>query len=164
MSTTTASPATARHPRTRPRRFVLWREVLVAYLSPAVMAGAGGVITGQGDLLLAAVTSIAGTSAVVAALIGAWLQRRGVRRPWTTTTPRPVLVVWFVAVAATVAGLLAWGALTWLPDGFGPLDGPLPARVQWDLPLSAAVAATVIPWRWRGARRRAEQADPTPGD
>ncbi|WP_412543617.1 hypothetical protein R8Z50_14360 [Longispora sp. K20-0274] len=164
MSTTVHAPSPT---RPKPRRFTLWREVLVAYLSPAVTAGAGGLIGGQRGLLLAAFTSIAGTSAVVAAVVGLWLQRRGVRRAWTTTAPRPVLVVWFAVVAAVVAGLLAWLALGWLPDRLGPFDGPLPSRIQWDLPLSAALAATVICWRWRSAQRRAARAngptaDPVP--
>ncbi|GIG56119.1 hypothetical protein Lfu02_04910 [Longispora fulva] len=156
MSTTVHAPSPT---RPRPRQFVLWREVLVAYVSPAVTAGAGGLISGQPGLLLAAFTSIAGTSAVVAAALGLWLQRRGVRRAWTTTAPRPVLIVWFVVVTAAVTGLLAWLALGWLPDRLGPFGGPLPTRIQWDLPLSGAVAATIICWRWRGARRRIERAD-----
>ncbi|WP_372025607.1 hypothetical protein ACBG85_27840 [Rhodococcus sp. NyZ502] len=73
------------------RPFTLWREVLVAYLAPALMAGAGGVASGQSGLTMAAFTSIAGTSAVVALLIGSWLQRRGRSRPWTTALPR---VMW----------------------------------------------------------------------
>ncbi|MEV6976953.1 hypothetical protein [Kitasatospora sp. NPDC093806] len=43
---------------------------------PAVMAGAGGLATHQPELLIAAGTTIAGTSAVVAALVGSRLRRR----------------------------------------------------------------------------------------
>lgn len=73
------------------RPFILWREVLVAYLAPALMAGAGGVASGQSGLTMAAFTSIAGTSAVVALLIGSWLLRRGSHG----RGPRPCLASWW---------------------------------------------------------------------
>lgn len=46
----------------------------VRLCSPGGCAGAGGLVTGQADLLRAAVTSIAVPSALVAFLLGMWLR------------------------------------------------------------------------------------------
>ncbi|OKH92340.1 hypothetical protein AB852_25880 [Streptomyces uncialis] len=135
------------------RPFVLWREVLVAYLAPALTAGAGGVAGGQAGLAVAAVTSIAGTSAVVALLIGTWLQRREGPRPWTVALPRVVLAALLAVGAAVIAGLVGWFASRWLPAHTGVPDTRWLTRLRLDLPVSAALAATVVSWRWRGARR-----------
>ncbi|WP_346011984.1 hypothetical protein [Streptomyces sp. SID3343] len=135
------------------RPFTLWREVSVAYLAPALMAGAGGVAGGQAELAVAACTSIAGTSAVVALLIGTWLQRRRGPRPWTTTLPRVVLAALLAVCAAAVAGLVGWFASRWLPAHTGVPDAPWLTRLRMDLPISAALAAGIVTWRWRGAQR-----------
>ncbi|MEV6976954.1 hypothetical protein [Kitasatospora sp. NPDC093806] len=37
-------------------------------------------------------------------------------------------------------------------------DSPWPGRLRFDLPLSAAIAATMITWRWRGTRPRRHPA------
>ncbi|MCM2387179.1 hypothetical protein [Streptomyces albipurpureus] len=133
------------------RPFTLWREVLVAYLAPALMAGAGGIAGGQGELTVAAVTSIAGTSAVVALLIGTWLQRRP--RPWTTALPRVALAALLAVGAAAFAGIVGWFASHWLPAHTGVPDTPWLTRLRLDLPMSAALAASIVSWRWRGAQR-----------
>ncbi|MFC9660038.1 hypothetical protein ACFVJ5_07345 [Nocardia sp. NPDC127606] len=135
------------------RPFTLWREVLVAYLAPAVMAGAGGVAGGQAELTVAAWTSIAGTSAVVALLIGAWLQRRRGPRPWTTALPRAVLAALVSVGAAGAAGLVGWFAAGWLPTHTGVPDTLWLSRLRLDLPISAALAAGIVSWRWRGTQR-----------
>ncbi|MEU2632479.1 hypothetical protein ABZ641_36665, partial [Kitasatospora sp. NPDC007106] len=62
-----------------PPPFVLWREVLAAYAMPAVTAGIGGAVTRQPHLVAAALTTIGGTSALVAAALGAVLRRQPVR-------------------------------------------------------------------------------------
>lgn len=90
--------------RAAARPFVLWREVLTAYAAPALMAGTAGVVTGQADLTVAAVTSIAGTSAVVAFLVGAWLRHGGRPRRWTLALPRLVLTVLLVVATAACGG------------------------------------------------------------
>ena len=69
-------------------RFTLWREVVVAYTAPTLIAGFGGLISGQASLLVSAFTSIGISSAVVAALIGAWLQRRGISHTWLRSGPQ----------------------------------------------------------------------------
>jgi membrane associated rhomboid family serine protease len=131
------------------RPFTLWREVLVAYLAPALMAGAGGVASGQSGLTMAAFTSIAGTSAVVALLIGSWLQHRGRSRTWTTALPRIMVAAILAVGAAVIAGLVGWLASRWLPDHTSVVDTAWLARLHIDLPISAAVAAVIVSWRWR---------------
>ncbi|MFG2415444.1 hypothetical protein [Streptomyces goshikiensis] len=135
--------------RAASRPFILWREVLTAYAAPALMAGTAGVVTGQQELAVAACTSIAGTSAVVAFLAGTWLRHGGQPRRWTTTTPRVALTAALVITAAGTAALLGWFAAQWLPA-----HTPIPAtpwleRLRIDLPVSAALATTIVTLRWR---------------
>ncbi|MET9467728.1 hypothetical protein ABZY44_23590 [Streptomyces sp. NPDC006544] len=138
-------------PRTsRPSRpFTLWREVLTAYAAPALMAGTAGVVTGQQDLVVAACTSIAGASAVVAFLVGIWLRHGGQPRRWTTTTPRVALTAALVITAAGAAALLGWFAAQWLPAHTSLPVTPWLERLRIDLPVSAALAATIVTLRWR---------------
>lgn len=133
------------------RPFTLWREVLTAYAAPALTAGTAGVVTGQRDLAVAACTSIAGTSAVVAFLVGAWLRRGGRPRPWATAMPRIALTVALVIAAAGTAALLGWCAAHWLPAHAPVPAGPWLERLRIDLPVSAALATTIVTLRWRGA-------------
>jgi len=133
-----------------PRQFVLWREVLTAYAAPALMAGTAGVVTGQWDLAVAASTSIAGTSAVVAFLVGAWLRRGGQPRRWTTAIPCVALTAVLVIAATGAAALLGWFVAQWLP-AHTPVPGtPWLERLRIDLPVSAALATTIVTLRWRG--------------
>ncbi|MEI5102961.1 hypothetical protein RB200_36020 [Streptomyces sp. PmtG] len=141
-------------PRSATRPFVLWKEVTVAYLASALTAGLGGVLSGQPELTMAAVTSIGATSALVACVVGAWLHRRGRSRRWTASAPRLALALGLAVAAAAVAGLLGWFASEWLPPhtpvpGAGWLE-----RLRIDLPLSAALAAAIVTWRWHGATTR----------
>ncbi len=141
--------------------FTLWREVAVAYLAPALMAGAGGLASGQPQLTVAACTSIAGTSALVALLIGAWLQRRRHQpRRWTLSLPRAVLAAVLGLGAAAVAGLLGWLAGGWLPAHTSLPDPQWLDRLRLDLPISAALAATIVGWRWRGATATGRRLPP----
>ncbi|MEU4952920.1 hypothetical protein ACFYN3_33170 [Streptomyces lavendulae] len=133
------------------RPFTLWREVLTAYAAPALTAGTAGVLTGQRDLAVAACTSIAGTSAVVAFLVGAWLRRGGRPRPRVSALPRVVLTVALVIAAAGSAALLGWFAVPWLPAHTPVPAGPWLERLRIDLPLSAALATTIVTLRWRAA-------------
>lgn len=134
-------------------RFTLWREVVVAYVAPTLIAGIGGLVSGQASLLVSAFTSIGISSAVVAALIGAWLQRRGLRHAWLRSRPRLVAIASVAIGAALLGGLAGWlvnvGASTWL----GAHQWPWPDDLGIDLPVSAAIAATIITWRWRGAQQ-----------
>ncbi|WP_331766049.1 hypothetical protein [Embleya sp. NBC_00896] len=136
-----------------PPPFTLWREVAVAYLAPALTAGAAGIATGQSDLAIAAVTSIAGTSALVATLVGTWLQRGGRPRPWTLAAPK-VLLIAALALVAGILGAAAGLSAEWIPAHTAVPDAAWLTRLRIDLPLSAALAATIITWRWRGVWRR----------
>ncbi|MGC0419531.1 hypothetical protein [Embleya sp. AB8] len=138
-----------------PPPFTLWREVLVAYLAPALMAGAGGVIGGQQDLTIAACTSIAGTSALVATLVGSRLQRRAGRRSWLTSWPRIVPTLVLAIGVTAFAALVGWFVGGHVPEAIIPHSGPWPGRLRLDLPISAALATTIITWRWRGSLRSA---------
>ncbi|MCU1642873.1 MAG: hypothetical protein JWN03_3148 [Nocardia sp.] len=127
-----------------PPRFRLWQEALFAYVAPALCAGIGGIATGQTDLVVAALTSIAGTSALVAVVVGAWLQRNESRRSWLLRIPRIGLVAGFTVAAAALAELIAWSATqSW------PL---LPDRIRIDFPIAAALATIITTWRWRAAQ------------
>ncbi|GAA3115333.1 hypothetical protein [Streptosporangium carneum] len=139
------------------RPFTLWKEVAVAYLSPALTAGLGGLLSGQPELTMAAFTSIGATSAMVAAVIGAWLHRRGRPRRWTTSVPRPVLTVGFGVVAAVIAGVAGWFASSWLPSHTSVPDAWWLKRLQIDLPLSVGLAATIVTWRWRSKTSRQQR-------
>jgi MFS family permease len=140
-------------------RFTLWREVVVAYVAPTLIAGVGGLISGQASLLISAFTSIGISSAVVAALIGACLPRRGLSHAWLRSGPL-LLAIARVAIGAVLLGSLAgWlvnvGASAWL----GAHQWPWPDDLGVDLPVSAAIAATVITWRWRGAQQTPTSLD-----
>ncbi|WP_330300444.1 hypothetical protein [Streptomyces sp. NBC_00503] len=131
------------------RPFILWREVLAAYAAPALMAGTAGAVTGQHDLVVAACTTIAGTSAVVAFLVGTWLRHGGQPRRWTTTTPRVALTGVLVITVAGAAALLGWFATQWLPAHTPIPTAPWLERLRIDLPVSAALATTIVTLRWR---------------
>ncbi|MFZ3474929.1 hypothetical protein ACODT3_01370 [Streptomyces sp. 4.24] len=138
----------SRKPRTS-RPFALWREVLTAYAAPALTAGAAGALTGQRDLVVAACTSIAGTSAVVAFLVGAWLRHGGQPRRWTVSTPRIALTAVLVIAVAGAAALLGWCTAQWLPAHTPVSATPWLERLRIDLPVSAALATTIVTLRWR---------------
>ncbi|KAA2265697.1 hypothetical protein F0L68_03750 [Solihabitans fulvus] len=139
--------------RAAPARFVLWREVAAAYVAPALMAGLGGLAARQPELQLAAITSIGGTSAVVAALLGAWLTRRGRRRALLRSMPRVLAVVLVSAGTALLGGLAGWLVVTGAAEWTGVRQWPVPERLRLDLPLSAAIAGAIVTWRWRGVQR-----------
>ncbi|MFJ6785514.1 hypothetical protein [Streptomyces yangpuensis] len=143
--------------RATPRPFALWREVLTAYAAPALTAGAAGIATGQRDLAVAAVTSIAGTSAVVAFLLGAWLRNGGHPRRWTTRLPRAAVTVVLTLAATGAAAVLGWFAAQWLPAHTPVPATPRLERLRIDLPVSAALAATIVTLRWRSTLETARR-------
>ncbi|MFF4381368.1 hypothetical protein [Kitasatospora sp. NPDC001547] len=134
-----------------PPPFVLWREVLAAYAMPAATAGAGGALTGQPQLVTAALTTIGGTSALVAAALGAVLRRRPARsRP--ARTPRALAAAALGLFAAALGLAVGLAAGHWLPQLPALADSPWPRRLPLDLAVSSAIAATITTWRWRGSR------------
>ncbi|MER5349246.1 hypothetical protein ABT093_02780 [Kitasatospora sp. NPDC002551] len=140
-----------------PPRFVLWREVLVAYAAPALMAGIGGFATGQSELRIAALTTIAGTSALVAALVGARHRRRPADS-WAARGPVPLLALGFGLGSAALAFAVGSAGAAWLPHLPALADSPWPGRLRFDLPVSAAIAATMTTWRWRASLPRRHRA------
>ncbi|MFE6838552.1 hypothetical protein ACFVFI_27395 [Streptomyces sp. NPDC057705] len=135
--------------RAIPRPFILWCEVLTAYAAPALTAGAAGVVTGQMDLAVAACTSIAGTSALVAFLVGAWLRHGGQPRRWTIALPGAAVTVVLVVTATGTAALRGGFAAGWLPaHALVPATAWL-ERLRIDLPVSTALATTIVTLRWR---------------
>ncbi|MEU9077200.1 hypothetical protein ACFYUY_26345 [Kitasatospora sp. NPDC004745] len=144
------APASKKAPGAPPP-FTLWREVLVSYAMPAVTAGIGGAVSRQPELVVAAATTIGGTSALVAALVGAALRRRPAHS-WTRRPPRALLAALFALPATALALAVGLAAAHWLPQLPALADSPWPGRLPVDLPLSSAIATTVITWRWRGSR------------
>lgn len=127
----------------------LWPDVLAAYAMPALTAGLSGALTRQPQLVAAALTTIGGTSALVSAVLGAILRRRAARtrpaRPARTPRPLAAAVLGLAGAALGLAAGLA--AAHWLPQLPGLADSPWPGRLPVDLPVSAAIAATVTAWR-----------------
>lgn len=102
--------------------------------------------------MIAAATTIGGTSAVVATLVGSALRRRPNRSPGGRA-PRALLAPALGLAAAAVALAVGLAAAHWLPQIHGLATSPWPGRLPIDLPVSSAIAATVITSRWRGSRR-----------
>ncbi|WP_234371146.1 hypothetical protein [Streptomyces sp. XY431] len=155
-TTPDTSADTAPDPAARPR-FVLWREVLIAYAAPAVMATAGGIATGQSELRIAALTTIAGTSALVATLVGLRHRRRSADS-WAARGPIPLRALAFGLGCAVLALAVGLAAAELLPRIPALADSPWPGRLRIDLPLSAAIAATMTTWRWRVSLPRRRRA------
>jgi len=139
--------------------FTLWREVLAAYVAPTLIAGAGGLLSGRPNLLLSSFTSIGISSAVAAALTGAWLQRRGLSHAWLASGPRLVAIARIATGTALVGSLAGWlvniGTSAWL----GAQQWPRPDDIGINLPVSATIAATFVTWRWSGAQQTPTLSD-----
>ncbi|MGE7384881.1 hypothetical protein ACQKM2_05160 [Streptomyces sp. NPDC004126] len=138
---------------------VLWPDVLAAYAMPALTAGLAGAVTGQPQLVAAALTTIGGTSALVAAALGATLRRRPAHtRP--ARIPRPLAAA-ALGLAGALFGLAAGlAAAHWLPQVPALADSPWPRRLPVDLPVSAAIAATITAWRRLPATPRSGRKTP----
>ncbi|MEC0168613.1 hypothetical protein [Paenibacillus graminis] len=131
------------------KTFVLWREVVMAYAAPAIMAGIGGLVTADRGLQIGALTTIGGASALMALMIGLLLSSRVVHMQWVTGTPHLVMVGVF-ALAGSLFGLCA----AWVTSGL--LEIMIPGnhlawvdRIWIDFPLSGFIASTIVTWRWR---------------
>ncbi|TXK85637.1 hypothetical protein FU659_03160 [Paenibacillus sp. N3.4] len=131
------------------KTFVLWREVVMAYASPAIMAGIGGLITADKGLQIGALTTIGGTSALVAWLLALWLRSRGGHIRWIIGAPH-LIVVGIFAFTGAMFGLFA----AWATSGL--LEIMIPSnhlawvgRIWIDFPLSGFIASTIVTWRWR---------------
>ncbi|MCY9590591.1 hypothetical protein PC41400_17885 [Paenibacillus chitinolyticus] len=131
------------------KTFVLWREVVMAYAAPAIMAGIGGLVTADRSLQIGALTTIGGASALMALMIGLLLRSRVGHIRWVIGAPHLVVVGVF-ALAGSSFGLCA----AWMTSGL--LEFMIPSnhlawvgRVWIDFPLSGFLASTIVTWRWR---------------
>lgn len=131
------------------KNFVLWREVVMAYAAPAIMAGIGGLLTADKGLQLGALTTIGGTSALVALILGLWLRNRGGHKPWIISAPHLVVVGLFALMGTTFGLFTAWAASGLLEIMTPSNHLPWVGRVWIDLPLSGFIASTIVTWRWR---------------
>ena len=134
-------------------QFTLWREVAVAYVAPGLIAGVCGLISGQASLLVEAFTSIGISSAVVATLVGTWLQRSGPRHAWLRSGSRLTVVALVATGAALLGGLAGWLVTVGGSALLGAHQWPWPGHLGIDLPVSAVIAATIITWRWRSTQQ-----------
>ncbi|NOU84564.1 hypothetical protein GC102_02065 [Paenibacillus sp. LMG 31460] len=131
------------------KTFVLWREVVMAYVSPAIMAGIGGLVTADKGLQIASLTTIGGTSALIALMLGLWLRIRGGRKRWLVALPH-LIVVGLFALMGAMFGLCAAWATSNLLGIIIPIDNlAWVDRVWIDFPLSGVIASTIVTWRWR---------------
>ena len=131
------------------KTFVLWREVLIAYVAPAIMAGIGGLFTVSIDLQIGAVTTIGGTSAIVAFLLGLWLERCRIHKQRIINANRFVVTAIFTLIGAVFGIFAAW-MTTFIMKALWPFDHFVWLNRVWiDFPLSAIIASATITWRWR---------------
>ncbi|BFH64172.1 hypothetical protein [Paenibacillus azoreducens] len=136
------------------KAFVLWREVLMAFISPTVMAGIGGLVTGDKILMMRALTTIGGISGLFALLIGLWLRAKGQQKRWLVRTPQLIVVVLF-ALGGCMLGFLSAFATTSVLTLVNPTEYSAWSGHIWtDFPLSATIASTIISWRWRSSIKK----------
>jgi hypothetical protein len=131
------------------KTFVLWREVVMAYIAPAIMAGIGGVVSADRGLQIAALTTIGGASALMALMIGLLLRSRVGHLRWVIGAPHLVVVGLF-AMAGSLFGLYAaWVASVVVENMIPSIHLAWVDRVWIDFPLSGFIASTIVTWRWR---------------
>ncbi|OME64149.1 hypothetical protein BSK65_29790, partial [Paenibacillus odorifer] len=90
------------------KTFVLWREVVMAYTAPAIMAGIGGLVTADRGLQIAALTTIGGASALMALMIGLLLRSRVGHLGWVIGAPHLVVVGVFALAGSSFGLFAAW--------------------------------------------------------
>lgn len=140
----------AQSSRSRKQSFVLWRELIPAYLAPAIMAGIGGIITADKVLQIRALTTIGGSSLLIAFCMGLWLRTRRPRNQWFVRAPRLLVTLAFALGGALFGLLAAWGITTLLPSLLPNSPYLWLGHIGFDFPISSAIACTTMSWRWRG--------------
>jgi hypothetical protein len=134
------------------KTFVLWREVVMAYAAPAIMAGIGGLVTADRGLQIGAITTIGGVSALMALLallIGLLLYSRVGQMRWVIGAPH-LIVVGMFALAGSSFGLFDALVTSYLLESMIPRNHLAWANRVWiDFPLSGFIASTIVTWRWR---------------
>ncbi|EJR57377.1 hypothetical protein IIO_04904 [Bacillus cereus VD115] len=129
---------------TNTKSLVLWREILMAYILPSIMAGIGALVMADNTLLLRAFTTIGGFSAFVAWLIVILLQRKNgsERREKRKQIFRIVLTGLLVSILITliIHGLLV---VFDLDNKFILLN-----YIWIDFPVSALITSAILAFRW----------------
>ncbi|OME63425.1 hypothetical protein BSK65_30090, partial [Paenibacillus odorifer] len=90
------------------KTFVLWREVVMAYAAPAIMAGIGGLVTSDRGLQIGALTTIGAASAMMALMIGLLLRSRVGQMRWVIGAPHLVVVGVFALAGSSFGLFAAW--------------------------------------------------------
>lgn len=137
--------------RTKPS--ALWRDIMIAYAAPALMAGVGGMVVGDQILFIAAFTSIGGTSAVTAWIIGRWLQDWGLHTQWLNRSHLLVIATVF-AILGLAIGLLTACVVTELSRYVFSQELAWLDRLWIDFPLSVTIAGTTTVCRWYKATHK----------
>ncbi|WP_176707710.1 hypothetical protein [Bacillus sp. FJAT-26390] len=133
------------------KTFVLWREVVMAYAAPAIMAGIGGLVTTDRGLQIGALTTIGGASALIALMIGLLLRSRVGRIRWVIGAPHLVVVGVFAWAGSSFGLYAAWLTSVLLENMIPSNHLAWVGRVWIDFPLSGFIASTIVTWRWRFA-------------
>ncbi|WP_188114554.1 hypothetical protein [Paenibacillus sp. B2(2019)] len=131
------------------KTFVLWREVVMAYAAPAIMAGIGGLVTSDRGLQIGALTTIGAASALMALMIGLLLRSRVGQMRWVIGAPHLVVVGVFALAGSSFGLFAAWATSGLLEIMIPSNDLAWVGRVWTDFPLSGFIASTIVTWRWR---------------
>ncbi|MEK4295555.1 MULTISPECIES: hypothetical protein [Paenibacillus] len=131
------------------KTFVLWREVVMAYAAPAIMAGIGGLVTSDRGLQIGALTTIGTASALMALMIGLLLRSRVGHLGWVIGAPHLVVVGVFALAGSSFGLFAAWATSGLLEIMIPSNDLAWVGRVWTDFPLSGFIASTIVTWRWR---------------
>jgi len=131
------------------KTFVLWREVVMAYVAPAIMASVGGLVTADRGLQIGALTTIGGASALMALIMGLLLRSRLGHIRWVIGAPHLVVVGVFAWVGSSFGLCAAWVTSVLLEIRFPSNHLAWVGRVWIDFPLSGFIASTIVTWRWR---------------
>ncbi|MCL6604676.1 MAG: hypothetical protein K6T94_17575 [Paenibacillus sp.] len=130
------------------KTFVLWREVVMAYAAPAIMAGIGGLVTADRGLQIGALTTIGGASALMALLIGLLLCSRVGHMRWVIGAPHLVVVGVFAVAGSSFGLYAAWVTSLLLENMILSNHLAWLGRIWIDFPLSGFIASTIVTWRW----------------
>ncbi|MGG4147608.1 hypothetical protein ABEW34_31320 [Paenibacillus algorifonticola] len=131
------------------KSFVLWREVVMAYAAPAIMAGIGGLVTADRGLQIGALTTIGGASALLALMIGLLLRSRVGDVRWVIGAPHLFVVAVFALAGSSFGLYAAWVTSVLLENMIPSNHWAWVGRVWIDFPLSGFIASTIVTWRWR---------------
>ncbi|WP_342435673.1 hypothetical protein NSS79_18755 [Paenibacillus sp. FSL L8-0436] len=131
------------------KTFILWREVVMAYAAPAIMAGIGGLVTADRGLQIGALTTIGGASALMALMIGLLLRSRVGHMRWVIGAPHLVVVGVFALAGSSFGLYAAWVTSVALEIMIPSYHLAWADRVWIDFPLSGFIASTIVTWRWR---------------